>query len=571
MSTVFGEPANSSREPGEGDPRRTPPASPAGQANTAVPGAAGGPGAASGADEQAERTDSSGAGHGPGGEAPGYGPTGAGPGGYGPAYGQPGHGAPGNAPAGYGPGYGHAAYGAPAGPAGNAPAGYGPAGYGPGYGHAAYGAPAGPAGNAPAGNAPAGYGPGYGQAGYGQAGYGQAGYGAPGYGPGGGWYGPGAPGGGFGADSGDGRRRSRRRRFLVAGGSVAAAAALAFTGLGVANAMGPTVLSTTQIAAKVNPGLVDIYTNLGYQNGEAAGTGMVLTSTGEVLTNNHVINGATAIKAVDIGNGHTYTAKVVGYDKSDDVAVIKLQNASGLKTITLSSSAAKVGDKVVALGNAGGKGGTPSVATGKVTGLGQAITAADEGSTNAERLTGMTQTNVPIQAGDSGGPLLNTAGEVVGMNTAASSSSGTAGVQETGQSQTQAFAIPVAKATSIADQIEAGKASSTVHIGGTAFLGVQVSATGAGSDSGFGYNFGGGSSSNGAEVAGVVSGSAADQAGLTAGDVITSVAGHTVSSPSGISSVLQQYHPGQKITIGWTDQSGQSHTATVTLTTGPAA
>ena len=109
--------------------------------------------------------------------------------------------------------------------------------------------------------------------------------------------------------------------------------------------MGPTVLTTSQIASKVDPGLVDIVTNLGYQNGEAAGTGMVLTSTGEVLTNNHVINGATSIKATDIGNGRTYTAKVVGYDKTGDVAVIQLQNASGLQTVALSSSAAKVGTR----------------------------------------------------------------------------------------------------------------------------------------------------------------------------------------------------------------------------------
>ena len=208
---------------------------------------------------------------------------------------------------------------------------------------------------------------------------------------------------------------------------------------------------------------------------------MVLTSTGEVLTNNHVINGATSIKATDIGNGRTYTAKVVGYDKTGDVAVLQLQNASGLQTVTLSSSAAKVGDKVTALGNAGGKGGTPSVATGKVTSLNQAITAADEGATNAERLTGMTQTNVPIQPGDSGGPLVNTAGEVVGMNTAASTSISTTGYQQqSGQTATQAFAIPIAKATAIAAQIEAGQASSTVHLGSTAFLGVEVSATGTG-------------------------------------------------------------------------------------------
>src|SRR6185295_15553813 len=138
--------------------------------------------------------------------------------------------------------------------------------------------------------------------------------------------------------------------------------------------MGATALTASQIAAKVNPGVVDVVDTLGYQGGKAAGTGMVLTSSGEVLTNNHVIDGATSIKATDIGNGRTYTAKVVGYSKTKDVAVLKLVGASGLDTVTLSSKAAQVGDKVAALGNALGKGGAPSVVTGKVTGLGKTIT-----------------------------------------------------------------------------------------------------------------------------------------------------------------------------------------------------
>ena len=106
----------------------------------------------------------------------------------------------------------------------------------------------------------------------------------------------------------------------------------------------------------------------------------MLTSSGEILTNNHVIDGATSVKVTDVGNGRTYTASVVGYDKTDDIAVLQLKNASGLTTVSLGdSSQVKSGDKVVALGNAGGKGGTPSVAAGHVTSLNQAITASDEG------------------------------------------------------------------------------------------------------------------------------------------------------------------------------------------------
>jgi S1-C subfamily serine protease len=368
---------------------------------------------------------------------------------------------------------------------------------------------------------------------------------------------------------------------VLAGASAGAAAALTIAGLGAVNAFGATTLTTAQIASKVDPGLVDVVSTLGYQNGKAAGTGMVLTSTGEVLTNNHVIDGATSIKVRDVGNGRTYSAKVVGYNKTRDVAVLQMVNASGLQTVSLSSSGVQSGQKVVALGNAGGKGGTPSVATGKVTGTGKTITASDESAGNAEQLKGLIQTNADIQAGDSGGPLVNTAGEVVGMNTAASSGISTTGFGSQSQATaTQAFAIPISQADSIANQIEAGKASSTVHIGATAFLGVQVSSAdtaGGGGYGGYGGYYGGGygggygsSASNGATVAGVVNGSAAAQAGLAQGDTITSVAGHTISSATDVSSALATHHPGDKISLGWTDQYGQSHTATVTLGSGPA-
>jgi S1-C subfamily serine protease len=371
---------------------------------------------------------------------------------------------------------------------------------------------------------------------------------------------------------------------MLAGASAGMAAVLAVVGLSAANALGSTTLSTSQIATKVDPGLVDVVSTLGYQNGEAAGTGMVLTSTGKVLTNNHVIDGATSIKVRDVGNGRTYGAKVVGYDKTRDVAVLQLVNASGLTTVSLSSSGVQSGQKVVALGNALGKGGKPSVATGKVTATGRTITASDESAANAEQLHGLIQTNAGIQPGDSGGPLVNTAGDVVGMNTAASSNiSTTAFGTQSQKPATQAFAIPISHATAVADQIEAGQASSTVHIGATPFLGVQVSSSSSssagstGGDGGYGGYFGNGyggsdgsSSTSGAAVAGVVSGSAAAQAGLTQGDVITSVAGHPITSPTGVSSALAQHHPGDRISIGWTDQTGQSHTATVQLGAGPA-
>jgi S1-C subfamily serine protease len=446
---------------------------------------------------------------------------------------------------------------------------YGEPGYGPGQ-------PApGQSETGPGGTGQGGYGNYGGGYGGGSGGYGGYGSGPGGYGSGPGGYGPGGYGSGpegYGSGPGESGGRHRRRRFILAGASFGAAAALTIAGLGAANAFGASTLTTSQIASKVDPGLVDVVSTLGYQNGEAAGTGMVLTSTGEVLTNNHVIDGATSVKVRDIGNGRTYTAKVVGYNKTKDVAVLQLKNASGLQTVGLSSAGVQAGQKVVAVGNALGKGGTPSVATGKVTATGKTITASDEDAGNAEQLHGLIQTNAGIQPGDSGGPLLNTAGDVVGMNTAASSNiSTTAFGSQSQQPATQAFAIPITEATSIASQIKAGQASSTVHIGATAFLGVEVSPdSSAGGFGGFG-NGDGSSTSGGATVAGVVSGSAAAQAGLAEGDVITAVAGHTIASSTDVSSALAAHHPGDKISLSWTDQSGQSQTATVTLGSGPAA
>jgi S1-C subfamily serine protease len=305
---------------------------------------------------------------------------------------------------------------------------------------------------------------------------------------------------------------------------------------------------------------VDVTSTLGYQRGVAEGTGMVLTPNGEVLTNNHVIAGATDIKVRDIGNGRTYPASVVGYSDSNDVAVLKLQGASDLSTVTIgSTSGLAVGQKVVALGNAEGKGGTPAVATGSITGLGAAIDAADQGTGAVEHLTGMIQTNADIEPGDSGGPLVDSAGQVIGMDTAASSNSAQAGT--TASVSTTAFAIPISRAMSIAHQIDAGQASDTVHIGATGFLGVEIASQSSG---GFGQT------TAGAPVAGAVQGTPAAQLGLTGGDTIESVGGHQIGSATDLQNVIEQYHPGDKVTVTWTDQLGQSHSAAATLIAGPA-
>jgi S1-C subfamily serine protease len=276
---------------------------------------------------------------------------------------------------------------------------------------------------------------------------------------------------------------------------------------------------------------------------------MVLTSSGEVLTNNHVIAGATTITVVVPTTSKSYTARVVGYNRSADVALLQLRGASNLKTVSISSAKLSVGAKVTALGNAGGTGSITS-ASGTVTGLGKTITASDDQG-GSEQLTGLIETNAGIEPGDSGGPLLNGQGKVVGMDTAASTGFGFQSV-----SATDAYAIPIAKALTIAHTIASGKASATVHIGATAFLGVQVEPVDA---AGFG-----------ALIAGVVAGGPAASAGLAAGDVITAIDGHVVSSPTTVSALVLTKKPGARITIAYVDQSGTNHTASVKLGTGPA-
>lgn len=402
-----------------------------------------------------------------------------------------------------------------------------------------------------------------------------AGQGQWGASPPAGWPGPGGP-PGPGSPPGDGGggegpgghvRHPRRRRFLVAG-AVVIAGLLTVGGLWGGKAIsGSSALTTSQIAAQTDPGLVDVVATLGYQQAQAAGTGLVLTPSGEVLTNNHVIKGATSIAVTDVGNGRTYQATVTGYDQSHDIAVLQLRGASGLPTVTLGDSArTAVGQKVVALGNARGRGGTPSVVTGTIAGLGASITASDQSSGTAEQLTGLIRHNAAIQPGDSGGPLVNTAGQVIGINTAGRvDGASTAGFQiQSGQTRTEAFAIPINEAAAIASKIEAGRSSATVHTGATAFLGVAIMSGDTAAANGV-------AAGSGAVVSGVVPGSPADGAGLAAGDVITSVGGHPVSSPSGLQAALGRHHPGGSVTIGWTDQAGLTHSAALVLASGPAA
>jgi S1-C subfamily serine protease len=303
------------------------------------------------------------------------------------------------------------------------------------------------------------------------------------------------------------------------------------------------------IAAIVNPAIVDIDTRLTYQHAIAAGTGMVLTSSGIVLTNNHVIAGATSIGAVSVGNGRSYPVHVIGVNPSADVAIIQLEGASGLPTILSSPNRVAPGDPVVAIGNAGGVGGAPSVTTGVVQAVDQSIIASDPAAGISEQLDGLIETTAILQPGDSGGPLVNTYGQVIGMNTAASVASG--------RSSPASFAIPIGKALGIANQIEAGRPGGGVYLGLPPFLGVEVTnGTLAGRA--------------GAAVTGVVAGGPADAVGVVPGSLIVGLGGQVVDSQPALTRALRQFRPGEAVTLGWLDPGGGSRSARLTLAAGPA-
>ena len=317
------------------------------------------------------------------------------------------------------------------------------------------------------------------------------------------------------------------------------------------------------VAARVDPGLVDINVVLGYPGERGSATGMVLTPSGEVLTNDHVVHGATSISVTDVGNGRTYRAHVAGYDRTHDVAVLQLEGASGLRTVTLgASSKLTPGMSVTAIGNAGGAGGTPKAAAGLITALGQTITASDSSGSHAQRLSGLIEIDADVRPGDSGGPLVNDAGEVVGMNAATSASFASQPAAH------QAYAIPIDQALATVQTIERGVTTATVHSGPTAFLGVELIPQG---QQGAGLSGPGALGVSGAVLGGTIAGYPAQKAGLAQGDVITAVNGRAVTSAPGLPEVLGAYHPGDSVQVQWVDPSGQAHSAAITLASGPPA
>ncbi|MBO0687555.1 MAG: trypsin-like peptidase domain-containing protein, partial [Candidatus Dormibacteraeota bacterium] len=280
-------------------------------------------------------------------------------------------------------------------------------------------------------------------------------------------------------------------------------------------------LNTQSVFNKVSPAVVDINTLVDVGNGRqtpAAGTGMIVTSSGEVLTNNHVVEGSTSITVTIPGRSGQHSGKVLGIDRTDDVALVQIQGASNLPTVSFgNSSKLTVGQPVLAMGNAGGQGGSPAPVQGTVTGLNRSITASDP-TNGPEMLSGLVETDASIQAGDSGGPVADSKGQVVGMITAGE----TSGFRQ--QTTVAGYAIPSNTATDIVKQIQAGHATSNVQLPPFPYMGVSIRDLDPTQAAQLGLNV-----SSGALVLQVVPGSPADQAGIQQNSVITRIDGSSVT------------------------------------------
>jgi S1-C subfamily serine protease len=327
------------------------------------------------------------------------------------------------------------------------------------------------------------------------------------------------------------------------------------------------------ILARVEPSVVSIDTTV-YTGGtgdsgqlvEGAGSGMILTSTGEVLTNNHVVAGATTVTVTLFGQTKARTAHVIGTDPSQDVALVQIDGAHNLPTVQLGNSThTLVGDAVIAIGNALALQGGPTVTNGIVSATGRSLSAQADFSNATENLTGLLQTDAPINPGNSGGPLVDSAGQVIGMNTAvATSSQGNAPAQNIG------FAIAIDTIKPLVSGLLTGGTGGT-HGGvtppagnsHTSYIGVVVeNVTPAVAKK---QNL---TPTSGALVSGLTPGGPADTAGIKVGDVLVAVNGSHVAGVSALVKDIQAHPPGTKVSVGLY-RGAKQMTVTVTLGAEP--
>jgi S1-C subfamily serine protease len=300
-------------------------------------------------------------------------------------------------------------------------------------------------------------------------------------------------------------------------------------------------------AAAVEPAVARIDTEIDYQSAYGAGTGIVVDPGGQVLTNYHVVQGADRTNVTVAGR--SFPATLVGYDRGRDIAVIQLLGAGGLPVAPIGDSAALVpGEPVVALGNASGSNAPLTREVGSVTAFGRTVQAEDSLTGASDELNGLIEIAAPVRAGDSGGPVVNGAGQVVGITVAASVNyrMGPGG---------KGFAIPINEAMSVANQIRARIPSDSVHIGPPALLGVGVSTAP--------------SDTPGVTVQEVLRGGPAEAAGLADGDVLIAVDGTRLDSATALTYTLDRHYPGDVVDVTWIDRAGVQRDGKATLAPGP--
>lgn len=343
----------------------------------------------------------------------------------------------------------------------------------------------------------------------------------------------------------------------LVGGGIVAAVAGGGTGSTTVKEIsaGPALLNGTTdiqtVIAKVLPAVVSIDARSSstlpslFGGGSSAqdnqGTGMIITSGGEVVTNNHVIAGATSITVTLFGSLKALPATLIDTDPINDIALLQIANASNLPTVSYGNSDnVQVGDAVVAIGNALGlSAGTPTVTQGIISARGRTVQASDASGTTTETLTNMFQTDAAINPGNSGGPLVDSSGRVIGMNTAvASSANGSAQAQNIG------FAIPANRIGQLLPELRA-RAVQPRSSAGSAYLGVSLETLTPELRSA--YNF---VPAQGAVVLQVDVGSPADTAGLQQGDVVVSLDGRAITSADQLVTAVQQDRAGQTVRIG---------------------
>lgn len=297
--------------------------------------------------------------------------------------------------------------------------------------------------------------------------------------------------------------------------------------------------------------VVKIDTNADYQGVVGNGAGILLDPSGVVLTNFHVVQGADRISATNIATGGSFPGQLIGYDRRSDIAVVQLQGASGLPTAQIGDSGqVAIGEQIVTIGNAGGGPGL-STSPGSVAAVGRSIIADDTLTGSSEELNNLIEVAADVRAGDSGGALVNSRGQVIGVVVAASVN------YRVGTPGGKGFAIPINDAMAIANQIRARAPSDAVHIGAPAMLGVGVSsAEGAGG-------------TTGVLIRDVLPGTPAERAGLASGDVIVTIDGSPIDSANALTNVLDRHYPGDVVDVTWISRSGQQTTAKVPLMPGP--